>query len=139
MTVIDIQDDDALRLIQRVLESDAPEADRKAARDKIVQLRTRVREFAKPEVLPFAFTTCEELSDLVACLKTKDYRSQLIRAWSMRKRDSDIALFTAPRLVQRLTDEQLTRIVDEALDNDAICSWLDTARAIMDAMIEKNC
>ena len=48
MTDIDIQDDDALRFVQRVLESDAPEADRQAARDMVVGIRTRVRGIAKP-------------------------------------------------------------------------------------------
>lgn len=52
MTVLDIQDDDAMRFIQRVLESDAPEEDRKAAREMIVGIRTRVRELAKPESEP---------------------------------------------------------------------------------------
>jgi hypothetical protein len=49
MTVLDIQDDDSLRFIQRVLESDAPESDRKAAREMIADIRTRVRELAKLE------------------------------------------------------------------------------------------
>lgn len=43
MTVIDIADDDALRFVQRVLESQAPEADRQSARDMIVAIRTRFR------------------------------------------------------------------------------------------------
>ena len=49
MSEIDIADDDALRFIQRVLESDAPEQDRRAARDMVVAIRTRVRkEYAAP-------------------------------------------------------------------------------------------
>jgi len=44
MTEIDLQDDDALRFAQRVLEGDAPESDRKAARDMLVAIRTRVRK-----------------------------------------------------------------------------------------------
>lgn len=44
MTEIDFQDDDALRFAQRVLESDAPVSDRKAARDMLVAIRTRVRK-----------------------------------------------------------------------------------------------
>lgn len=45
MSEIDLQDDDALRFAQRVLESsDAPESDRKAARDTLVAIRTRVRK-----------------------------------------------------------------------------------------------
>ena len=46
MTVLDYQDDNALRFVQRVLESDAPQADRKAARDMIVEIRTRLRRSA---------------------------------------------------------------------------------------------
>jgi hypothetical protein len=52
MTAQDIRDDDALRFIQRVLESDAPDTDRKEARDKIVEIRTRVRGVAQPEAEP---------------------------------------------------------------------------------------
>ena len=44
MTVIDIQDDDALRFVQRVLESQAPEEDRKRAIAMIVEIRTRLRK-----------------------------------------------------------------------------------------------
>jgi hypothetical protein len=44
MTAIDLADDNALRFIQRVLESCAPEQDRLAARDMIVAIRTRMRE-----------------------------------------------------------------------------------------------
>lgn len=44
MSEVDLQDDDALRFAQRVLESDAPESDRKAARDMLVAIRTRVRK-----------------------------------------------------------------------------------------------
>jgi hypothetical protein len=43
MTVLDTQDDDDLRFVQRVLESDAPAADRQAARDMVFGIRTRVR------------------------------------------------------------------------------------------------
>jgi hypothetical protein len=48
MTATDISDDDALRFVQRVLESDAPESDRLAARDMIVGIRTRVNPERKP-------------------------------------------------------------------------------------------
>jgi hypothetical protein len=44
MTVLDLQDDDALRFVQRVLESDATEADREAARQMIIEIRTRLRK-----------------------------------------------------------------------------------------------
>ena len=44
MTVMDIQDDDSLRFVQRVLESDAPEVDRQRAIAMIVDIRTRVRK-----------------------------------------------------------------------------------------------
>lgn len=44
MSEVDLQDDDALRFAQRVLESDAPESDRKAARDMLVAIRIRVRK-----------------------------------------------------------------------------------------------
>ena len=43
MTVMDIQDDDSLRFIQRVLESNAPETDRQCAIAMIVNIRTRKR------------------------------------------------------------------------------------------------
>lgn len=43
MTVLDYQDDDSLRFIQRVLESDAPEADRATAKDMVVSIRKRLR------------------------------------------------------------------------------------------------
>ena len=42
MTEIDIADDDALRFVQRVLETNAPEADRLDARAKVSAIRTRV-------------------------------------------------------------------------------------------------
>jgi len=44
MTEIDIADDDALRFIQRVLESNAPYEDRKRAHDMVIAIRTRVRK-----------------------------------------------------------------------------------------------
>lgn len=43
LTVIDIQDDDALRFACRVLSTVAPETDRNAARDMLMAIRTRVR------------------------------------------------------------------------------------------------
>jgi hypothetical protein len=46
MTVLDYEDDIALRFVQRVLESDATSDDRKAARDMIVEIRTRLRKSA---------------------------------------------------------------------------------------------
>ena len=42
MSEIDYADDDALRFVQRVLESDAPPEDRKKARDMLAAIRTRV-------------------------------------------------------------------------------------------------
>ncbi len=47
MTVLDLQDDDSLRFVQRVLESDATEADREIARQMIVKIRTRIRKEVK--------------------------------------------------------------------------------------------
>lgn len=44
MSEIDIEDDDSLRFVQRVLESDAPKEDRQSARDMVVGLRKRVRK-----------------------------------------------------------------------------------------------
>lgn len=38
-----MQYDDELRFVQRVLESQAPEADRKAAREMILRIRTSIR------------------------------------------------------------------------------------------------
>ena len=54
MAEIDYTDDDALRFIQRVLESDAPGADKKAARDMVVEIRTRVLKAraSKPATAP---------------------------------------------------------------------------------------
>lgn len=54
MTVLDIADDDALRFVQRVLESNAPESDRNAARQMVSDIRTRVRQTASaaPSVAP---------------------------------------------------------------------------------------
>jgi hypothetical protein len=54
MTEIDYNDDDALRFVQRVLESDAPGADKKAARDRVVEIRTRVLKArtSKPAAAP---------------------------------------------------------------------------------------
>jgi hypothetical protein len=47
MSEIDKSDDDALRFIQRVLESNAPYEDRKKAHDMIVAIRRRVlKEYA---------------------------------------------------------------------------------------------
>lgn len=46
MTVLDYKDDAALRFVQRVLESDATVSDRNAARDTIVNIRTRLRRTA---------------------------------------------------------------------------------------------
>lgn len=50
MTEIDIADDDKLRFIQRVLESQAPEQDRIAARNMVIEIRTRVRKANAPGV-----------------------------------------------------------------------------------------
>jgi hypothetical protein len=44
MTEIDIADDEALRFIQRVLESDAPREDRDRAAQMVRDIRTRVRK-----------------------------------------------------------------------------------------------
>lgn len=44
MTVIDIDDDNALRFIQRVLESNASDKDRMDARNMIISIRTRIRK-----------------------------------------------------------------------------------------------
>ena len=43
MTVLDIADDDALRFVQRVLESEATPKDRLLALEMIVKIRTRMR------------------------------------------------------------------------------------------------
>lgn len=43
MTVLDYKDDDALRFVQRVLEGYSTVSDREAARDMIVDIRTRLR------------------------------------------------------------------------------------------------
>jgi hypothetical protein len=60
ITEIDIADDDALRFVQRVLESNAPESDRAAARDMVVAIRTRVR---KVYATALASPKVPELSD----------------------------------------------------------------------------
>lgn len=44
MTEIDLADDDSLRFIQRVLESNAPESDRKAALEMVYAIRRRLRK-----------------------------------------------------------------------------------------------
>jgi hypothetical protein len=52
MTALDVEDDNSLRFIQRVLESDAPEQDRSAALDMVREIRVRVRKTnaeAKPQ------------------------------------------------------------------------------------------
>jgi len=46
MTVLDISDDDGLRFVQRVLESDATESDKDTARELVIAIRTRVRKTA---------------------------------------------------------------------------------------------
>jgi hypothetical protein len=123
MTVLDIQDDDALRFIQRVLESDAPEADRNAARDKIVEIRTRVREFAKPEAEPVKL-----------CFPT-----MLRKMWSggevQKWLDEQPPLYTSPRPMQRLTSEEISDLIDDHWEGDNEAHFIN---AIMDAMIEKN-
>ena len=48
LTVIDIKDDDTLRFVQRVLESNAPQADRDAAAQMVLDIRRRVRGIAAP-------------------------------------------------------------------------------------------
>jgi hypothetical protein len=63
MTVIDIADDDALRFVQRVLESDSPESDRLAAREMITGIRTRVRAISKPERKPLTKEEIEQEHD----------------------------------------------------------------------------
>jgi pyruvate formate-lyase activating enzyme-like uncharacterized protein len=120
MTVLDIQDDDALRFIQRVLESDAPEADRTAARDKIVEIRTRVRELAKPEAEPYMWII-------------EDNAGLSISKWKFT--ENAIALYTSPRPMQRLTSEEISDLIDEHWEGDNEAHFIN---AIMDAMIEKN-
>jgi hypothetical protein len=44
MTEVDIADDEALRFIQRVLESSAPQEDRDRAAQMVRDIRTRVRK-----------------------------------------------------------------------------------------------
>lgn len=48
MTVLDIAGDDALRFVQRVLESESTPTDRAAARELIVEIRTRLRRATAP-------------------------------------------------------------------------------------------
>jgi hypothetical protein len=43
ITVLDLEDDDSLRFIQRVLESESTPEDKQAARDMVVAIRTRLR------------------------------------------------------------------------------------------------
>ena len=50
MSVIGIADDASLRFVQRVLESEAPQADRAVARQMITDIRTRVRS-ATPGII----------------------------------------------------------------------------------------
>ena len=54
MAEIDYTDDDALRFIQRVLESNAPESDIRDARNMVVRIRTRVLKAraSKPATAP---------------------------------------------------------------------------------------
>lgn len=54
MTEIDYNDDDALRFVQRVLESDAPLSDIRDARNMVVEIRTRVLKAraSKPATAP---------------------------------------------------------------------------------------
>jgi hypothetical protein len=58
MTEIDIADDEKLRFIQRVLESDAPESDRRAALQMVYDLRTRVRKAYAAGGVPAADPRC---------------------------------------------------------------------------------
>jgi hypothetical protein len=52
MTEIDIADDEALRFIQRVLESSAPQEDRDRAAQMVREIRTRVRKVYAARATP---------------------------------------------------------------------------------------
>jgi hypothetical protein len=72
MNEIDIADDDALRFVQRVLESDAPESDRMDARNMVVAIRTRVRkEYAQRLPPPPAVAQAEVTDDAIHDLAEK--------------------------------------------------------------------
>lgn len=81
LTVIDIADDDALRFVHRVLESDAPEADRLAAREMITAIRTRVRKVdvthPQPERKP--------LTDGEIALIWKDHHGKINMPWNFAR------------------------------------------------------
>lgn len=52
MSEIDRDDDDSLRFVQRVLESNASDEDRRKAREMVVAIRTRVlKEYASRDTL----------------------------------------------------------------------------------------
>lgn len=57
MTEIDLADDDALRFIQRVLESEAPREDRDRAAQMVRDIRRRVRKADVSGVAPTAART----------------------------------------------------------------------------------
>ena len=84
MTEIDYNDDDALRFVQRVLESDAPLSDIRDARNMVVEIRTRVLKAraSKPATAPEPI--CTKCGDVITahdpglcgcCLSTRDATS----------------------------------------------------------------
>ena len=76
MAEIDYTDDDALRFIQRVLESNAPEADIRDARNMVVGIRTRVLKARADRPAP------EPTTDVAVKRLSKALRDDLDYAWS---------------------------------------------------------
>ena len=132
MAEIDYTDDDALRFIQRVLESDAPGADKKAARDMVVEIRTRVLKAraSKPATAPDRHAQ-ELLAQDITIANMRERHAQELCAYSVTvdKLRAEIDRLQAQLVRQQASYEAEIKVeIDAALDRAAeVCDELSTA------------
>ena len=117
MAEIDYTDDDALRFIQRVLESDAPGADKKAARDMVVEIRTRVLKAraSKPATAPDRHAQ-ELLAQDITIANMRERHAQELCAYEVT-----VDKLRAER--KPMTPKQIYQICPELCNDEAIVEF----------------
>jgi hypothetical protein len=108
--------------------------------EDVAQIKAAIDEIdaepAKPEAEPIGFVRMYELEHLQKQIRKEDQPIYAAQIWGMRLEDDNVPLYTSPRPMQRLTDEELTIIGLEFLHEKDDLSSLE--QKIMDALIEKN-
>jgi hypothetical protein len=130
MNAIDLSDDDSLRFVQRVLESDAPEADRQAARDMIVGIRTRVREIAKNKREPFCWAVITEQGLLQTAQRYKGSCDEIATQF-----ETVAPLYTHPQPERKTLSELKIQELAEQTGVAIVCSGEGDFSDNLDAII----